>query len=610
MPNGGFRQLSEVQDFLLDVSIYDHLDSLAETYKIPQDRLGELLQLAEAVIRDQLQVEQMPEFLGKAFGLEPDIAKKVACDLAGYRLLPLLEFIPGIDVSIKQWGGDVASYPSLRIRKPQPEDELGAFVKEIGLDLPDHLQKRFVFLAKGYISKERNRQATLTLLKRPITIGGLEMTDEQAEKLFQMLDERFGEGEKEKPVDPLVELPLSSSGLTLLRLGATEGLARGSSELGLDGGEGNKDVQDESQKSKVESVKPQLPVKQATRQRELLAIKAVPHALTTSVPVISGSIMHELEEQEIAKHKKILAQSAVPNDLAEKQEDIIKKTAQALFPLFKEARQTQQSAIELSRSYVKGMLDSQRANALLVTKFGITQESTYPILKILQAGYDELHKKPQVKKVVVDKKNDVAKQEQHLLDDRHAAITKTVARVSVEPVLPTARVSAAHTKQEELSASRKKINTGALREAQERSKPKKAVVKLSVQSTLQLKNSDAPTKVADISFSSNLIGPVEELGTMSIVEFRRLSSDPKEAIQKILNTLELLEEDDYEQRVKGIMALRKSPLQNLYISLVQEALLQGIPVADVATARRNKGEASLNAAEIEAIVKLNDDIRF
>ncbi|KKS49752.1 MAG: hypothetical protein UV15_C0029G0002 [Candidatus Uhrbacteria bacterium GW2011_GWA2_42_220] len=138
MKKGGFRQLPAVQDFLLDISVYDHLEALATKYEIPQTRLEELLDLADAVMKGRVEVGQMPGFLEKAFGLGEQKARLVASDLAGYRLLPLTEFIPGVEDAIKQWGGDVLAYPELRLKKPGLEDELLSFASQIGLELPDH----------------------------------------------------------------------------------------------------------------------------------------------------------------------------------------------------------------------------------------------------------------------------------------------------------------------------------------------------------------------------------------------------------------------------------------------------------------------------------------
>ncbi|KKS08114.1 MAG: hypothetical protein UU63_C0067G0010, partial [Candidatus Uhrbacteria bacterium GW2011_GWF2_41_430] len=168
----------------------------------------------------------------------------------------------------------------------------------------------------------RDRQASLTLLKRPITIGGLQFSDLQAQRFFEMLDKRFGEAEP-----------------TPLTKGELEGVF---SDGKLKVEEKRTEEEVESKKLKVESVKSaeeiekpnvkSTPVK-TIRTRDLLVIKAVPHALTTDVPLISGSIIHQEEEAEIEEHKKQLAQKPVV-DNQKVQAAIIEKTAQLLFAPF------------------------------------------------------------------------------------------------------------------------------------------------------------------------------------------------------------------------------------------------------------------------------------
>ncbi|EKD47066.1 MAG: hypothetical protein ACD_66C00239G0010, partial [uncultured bacterium] len=382
-------------------------------------------------------------------------------------------------------------------------------------------------------------------------------------------------------------------------------------EKGIDEEVKSKKLKVESVKSAEEIEKPNVkstPVK-TTRARDLLVIKAVPHALTTSVPVISGSIIHKEEEAEIEEHKKQLAQKSVV-DNQKVQAAIIEKTAQLLFAPFKNAKQTQASAREFTNSFVRGRIDTQRAHALLVDKYGFDNEHAMEAIKLLEQGHGEYHQSPEpIKPSVVKKKPDVSL-EARVLDERHAVLTKTVPKTSIEPILPGARVSVARSSNQEAILQQKKISSVDLQQAQEKAKPAKASVRLSVQSTPPSQKQNASTKVADIVFAQKLVGPVEELGTMGITEFRRLSSDPQEAVQKILNTLDLLEETDYEQRIAGIVALRQSPLQKLYISLMQEALMQGSPVTDIASTHRNKGEMSLSTPEIDAIVELNRITQF
>lgn len=107
--------------------------------------------------------------------------------------------------------------------------------------------------------------------------------------------------------------------------------------------------------------------------------------------------------------------------------------------------------------------------------------------------------------------------------------------------------------------------------------------------------------------SRRLAGPVEEFANMTAVEFRRLSSDPKEAVMKIKDRLDLLEEQGVGQKIAGIKAWRNSPINRLYLSLARAALLSGRPVGEISA---EHGPDGLTDAESKAISALNDQIRF
>ena len=56
--------------------------------------------------------------------------------------------------------------------------------------------------------------------------------------------------------------------------------------------------------------------------------------------------------------------------------------------------------------------------------------------------------------------------------------------------------------------------------------------------------------------------------------------------------------------------MEKEPSKQIYVSIVQDALTDGMTVADAAAQKRNAGEESLSTAEIDAIVKLNRKLSF
>lgn len=592
--------MDEVRDFLLEVEVYDHLEKIVKKNQLSSDRLEEFLDLTDAVIDGRAEISQMPDLIAQAFGIDDAKAKMVAADVAGVRLLPLSEFIEGVENAIKSWGGDIDSYPSLRIKKPGVGDDIRDYAHELGLELPDHLMKRFVYLTGGYIKKERDREGTMTLLKRPMNIGGLELKDEQVNRLLTMLDERFVEDQQSEqelidhpePAEPVKDPVVETS---------TEEIKSVESEPVE-----SEPVEEVKDPEPVEVVKE---VKKTTRTREMLPIKAVPHALTTDVPVISGHLFDH-EADEVARHAQELQKKGLHENEEHhaKRGGVVDEVLVEVLPIFKNAKQNQKTAQSIVEGFVRGRIDKHRADSLLQEKYGMSAEQAHNVIAILQKGYSELHKAP-VQKPVAQKPS-IPVKEKSVLDERHAALTSSVPKESIEPVMPSARISAARTKEQELEAQSQKIDQEKLKQAQVKARPKKAKIRLSGSSVPPKRQVEPVAKVADVKKVEKLIGPVEELGTMGIAEFRRLSSDPGEAVEKMLGTLELLQEAEYEERIKGVRAWRKSPLSKLYINLVQEALSKGMTVADAAAERRNAGQESLSGAEIEAIVNFNKKISF
>ena len=596
MKRGGFKTIPRVRAYLLDIKIFDYLEEVVAKYELPQKRLDEFLALTTAVINGVIKIDQVPEFIEKAFGVDAEKAKLIAADIVGYRLLPLSVFIEGVERSIEDWGGTVSDYPDFRIQKPGVEDELLEYVAEIGLELPENLMKRFIYLSKGYIKDERDREATATMMKRPMNIGGLDLKEDQIESLLATLDKRFKEASEleKEPEEPKEAVESSESQkqpekvLPKVEIEEVKEVAKAV----------------ETKQPRIES-KPE----KATRNREMLPMKAVPHALTTDVPVISGHLL-EHEQAEIDLHTKTLEkQGIVKNDESAKLlNETIQDALQKILPIFKEVKQSQKSANTIVESFVRGRLGEQRADALLQDKYSMSAEQSHKVIAILKDGFSKVHKVPITKPVIT--KSDVVAQEKKVLDERHAAITSSMPKESIEPIMPSARVSAARSKQEEVQGQQDKVDKDRVKQAQVKARPEKVKVRLSKDSIPPKQQVEVARKMADVKKVSRLVGPIEELGTMNIVEFRRLSSDPNEALVKIINTLDLLEETDYEERIKGIVAWRKSPVNKLYVSIVQDALTDGMTVADAAAQKRNAGEESLSTAEIDAIVKLNRKLSF
>lgn len=121
----------------------------------------------------------------------------------------------------------------------------------------------------------------------------------------------------------------------------------------------------------------------------------------------------------------------------------------------------------------------------------------------------------------------------------------------------------------------------------------------------------APAKpvVSDVKFAHKLTGPVEELQSITVKDFRRLSRAPKEATLKIKDKIDLLENQSFEMRTQGIKAWHESESNRTYLEMLRRSL-EGVPILQVIAALQDENKPVLTREEFEAIMELNRDLRF
>ncbi len=117
-------------------------------------------------------------------------------------------------------------------------------------------------------------------------------------------------------------------------------------------------------------------------------------------------------------------------------------------------------------------------------------------------------------------------------------------------------------------------------------------------------------KIADVRYVPKLVGPIEELKELDLVNFRRLSSNPIDAAMKIKEKIDFLEDDGYDKKLEGIKAWRQSPLNKLYLQIGQESISQEKDIGTVIHERQKAGKEYLTQEEFVAIMDLNKELRF
>jgi len=120
-----------------------------------------------------------------------------------------------------------------------------------------------------------------------------------------------------------------------------------------------------------------------------------------------------------------------------------------------------------------------------------------------------------------------------------------------------------------------------------------------------------PTKqrVEEIKVKPRIHGPIEELKSLTLVDWRRWGT-PEEAAQKIEDKINLLSEESLVKKSEGIKAWKDSEINNLYLDIGAESIDQGKPVTEIILQKQQKGLPALTEEEFNSVVELNQKLRF
>jgi hypothetical protein len=117
-------------------------------------------------------------------------------------------------------------------------------------------------------------------------------------------------------------------------------------------------------------------------------------------------------------------------------------------------------------------------------------------------------------------------------------------------------------------------------------------------------------RVEDVKYVPKVMGPLDEIKYLDLINFRRLDKDPVRATEKIKTKIDLLEEEGYGKRFEGIKSWRSSPLNKLYLQLGQISIGSNKPIDVIIEERKMKNLQYLSSEEFKAIMDLNKRLRF
>lgn len=117
------------------------------------------------------------------------------------------------------------------------------------------------------------------------------------------------------------------------------------------------------------------------------------------------------------------------------------------------------------------------------------------------------------------------------------------------------------------------------------------------------------TTVEEIKVQPRVYGPIDELKTITLIDWRRWGS-PKEVAKKIQDKINLLAEESLVKKSEGIKAWKGSEVNQLYLDIGVESINQGKSVNEIISQRKQQNKPTLSEEEFNAVVELNQKLRF
>jgi len=243
----------------------------------------------------------------------------------------------------------------------------------------------------------------------------------------------------------------------------------------------------------------------------------------------------------------------------------------------------------------------------------ITHESEYNLKDLAAKGklkpmgnLDPSHELPSGELKDLPKPPSVDDEAATVADLASAKIAEALSKITPAPSAPAPEVAP--------KVDEPKINVSAPVQAKQSipSVAPKPLIKAPLPAAANLRPAADPSrpKVADIRPMPKIMGPIEELQFLDLVNFRRLGTSPSDIANKIYAKIRLLEKTSYDQMIQGVVAWRKGIINRVYLKMCQEAFAKGLPLKEVITKRQAENREHLTWDEINAIVDLNKKLMF
>ncbi|PJE76814.1 hypothetical protein COV05_02490 [Candidatus Uhrbacteria bacterium CG10_big_fil_rev_8_21_14_0_10_48_16] len=500
------------------------------------------------------------------YAVSEDIARSIAVAVGNHVLKPYEAQLPfSLDEALRFWRGEITQEPL------SPRAYVRAYVEGLPGGDDERFAQRLEGILFNYLTKGADREQTLKRLTAPLKLNGLGLSQESADHALTTFDVDRGEKVFESSTQEAQ-------------------------------GQTKEEIEEEPEPSQEASV---------TLPESVSASAEEPPK--PSVTFDTDFSKEEEELKQISQKKGELLETKGPLDVPgivqeicqnptfQFQDPVLQERCQKLIESrVRDVRDAFQTRSQLERSVEKGGL-------------GVSGRRLADILQALE-GYvqthhgrveqEQAHERQEKEEQVVsaeEKQTAFAQKEEQLLSKRYAELTGKMPGERVAPTSPTmTRTSVAISAHHEQQEREGKIDADKVRMVIQEAK---------AQAVTHRKSADTPS-MQEVTFTKRLSGPLDELRTLSLTDFRRLSRDPGQAATKVKDKVDLMEDQGYDKKVEAVQAWRSSPVNQQYVQLTRDAVLSGVSVADILTKKRAEGVEVLSDEELKAVMQLNADLRF
>ncbi|MFA5854657.1 MAG: hypothetical protein WC866_06320 [Patescibacteria group bacterium] len=532
--------------------------------------------LRELFVKD-LPLERLIIELKERLELDDTKAKALAIDIAGFRLLPLDKWLADISTFLRALGADPKTFPNLRVAiARRTVDEAAAEIATSVASTPDdHLHNRLENVVESVLAGVRTEAQAADVLTRPEKIGGVGLEPKEAERVLEeireesrsvILDQSVPEVEKKEEEAPVaaVSAPVKAKdeGLTLTPEDAVE-LAQFKKTAP------SKDIDTMVQEIYFAS-----------------GLATEDEAMAKRVKTVIGNRLRDVRDQ--METLEIMTQPKELGGLSMSQD-----SARALL-------NTIQSRLRKTDAVAQAKVQTEKAKWVETERVQKAQNET-------QTNVDQKTELERLYQSIVTK-------------SKKATANAPTQPTVVAPVLDTKSaapanlpISAASPVPPDFRAPASPPEPPAPVVARPPLPPPATIVKptpaVPTAPTFSATSFAQRPKLEDVKAAPKLTGPVEELRAITIVDFRRLSKDPKEACMKIKDKIDLLGDQSYTRRSEGISAWTTSEVTRTYLELMRESL-NGTPLPEAISAREAAKKPVLTADEFRAVAELSRQMRY